>query len=159
MYSASASICSPGNEITPVLLHILVVVADEVDRKLCDPNANDDVGIDSVTDVFPPARSQGPIFLPSNDGRLSPIAVECAPVVELCVRRFVRYPLTDDFFGCQKNRNSNCCRRGHPGTRVFECRLCSTAFCICSFGAAPQESVHGEQTMPHVLAGMCLRSA
>ena len=91
---------SQGNEITPVLLHILVVVADEVDRKFYVPNADDDVGIDSVTDVFPPARSQGPIFLPFNDVSLSPIAVECAPVAEPCVRRFVRYPLTSDFFGC-----------------------------------------------------------
>ena len=128
MYSASASICSPSNEITLVLFHILVALADEVDKTLHEPNADDDVGIDSVTDVFPPARSRGPIFLPSNGGRLSPLAVGCAPVAEPCVRLFSEIPAHRRFLWVPKEPVQQLLSKRPPGQPRFRMQVMQHCF-------------------------------
>ena len=67
MYAAPVAICVPRDEVTSRLLHVLIVDAEEVDSKLHNPGADDDVGIISMTNVFTPAGLPCPIFLPLGD--------------------------------------------------------------------------------------------
>ena len=109
MYAAPVAICMPCDEVTSRLVHVLIVVAEEVDSKLHNPGADDDVGIISMTNVFTPAGLPCPIFLPLGDLATFAMAVDIAPLVKPFVCRLVSHLVTNHLFRRQHNTKSRLC--------------------------------------------------